>query len=142
MAGVCRLFWAFLLVGLCLCRLSVSINVPKEWQETINSICKEEEKGLFPHPSPYAQVSFGSYSASSIGFQVSVSLAYIMYDPVRNLLCVNYLHKKSCRDTVICTCLVSCRPAPSYNPIKLLSFLRRRGWRARLGHILFANWSS
>jgi len=35
------------------------IDVPKEWREAIRELCCDAEKGIFPHPSPKAQMLQG-----------------------------------------------------------------------------------
>ena len=53
----------FLVVGLLtlLCASNAAcFEVPKEWKESIRALCRDAEKGIFPHPSPHAQTLHGT----------------------------------------------------------------------------------
>ena len=50
------------------------IKVPEVWNEAINALCREAESGVFPHPTPSAQILYGRVTISDVVTKQQVSL--------------------------------------------------------------------
>ena len=50
------------------------INVPEVWNEGINALCRDAERGIFPHPTTSAQMLYGRVTISDIVTKQQVCL--------------------------------------------------------------------
>ncbi len=56
-----------------LCTACVTcIEVPKEGRDAIRALCEVAQNGVFPHPSPHAQMLHGTVGSSTSSLEVSI----------------------------------------------------------------------